>query len=181
MCVVDKWRLFHFLFFSLPCCRQCRFKRYLAEELKNWRNRSVVMSACFPPTPCLFSFPFSQATNHMILSFFLSLKTTTKKVRDLTLRSFFLSFCLSFFLSFFLSSFLSFSSFLSTFIFSFFKDYNKNDWDLTTGTSIIFNIFIIIIFIKTCLQSFYSPLFVFSCKIKICWFYCKRYKGYPFV
>ena len=95
-----------------------------ADKLKIWRNRSLVTSACFPNNlSAFFSFFLSmwQATNHMILSFFLSFKITRENVKNFTFRSFV-------FLPFFFS-FISF--FLFHLIFSFFEDYNKNGRYLT--------------------------------------------------
>ena len=108
---------------SFPGCCQCRFKRYIAKQKnsKNWRKHSVVTSASFPgDLSAFFSFLFrcgKPQITWFFLSFFLSLKITTKNIRDLTVLSVFLSFFLFFF--------------LFHFHFSFFKDYNKNGRDIT--------------------------------------------------
>ena len=110
------------LFLSLPCCCQCRFKRYIPKQTNSKTEETVPFwrQPAFPTT-CLLSFLFSfDVASHkshdlFFLSFFFTLtsfssKITTKNVRDLT----FLSFLLSFF--YFV---LSFSLFF--FPFSFFK------------------------------------------------------------
>ena len=75
------------------------------DELKNWRNPSVMTSACFPDNLSAFFFFLFRCgkpkITGFVLSFFFtlyifSLKITTKNVRDLP---FFLSFFLSFFFS----------------------------------------------------------------------------------
>ena len=126
--VVNKWRFS--LFLSLPCSCQCRFKRYIAKQTQKLKEPFLCdVSLLSRPLVCFLFLSLSiwQATNHMILSYFLFylhfsfFKDYNKNVRDLTFRS-------SFFLSFFLS--LIFSYFF-TLIFSFFKDYNKNVRDHT--------------------------------------------------
>ena len=75
--VVNKWRLSltFSLYLSLPCCCQCKFKRYIAKQT-NSKTEETIPLWCQPAflTTCrLFFVSLSmwQATNHMIRSFFL--------------------------------------------------------------------------------------------------------------
>ena len=80
-----------YLFLSLPCCCHCRFKRYIAKQTnsKNWRNCSIVTSACFPDNLSdFFSFLF-RCSKRQLTWFFLSFfKDYNKNVRDFTFLSF---------------------------------------------------------------------------------------------
>ena len=88
------------LFLSLPCCCQCRFKRYIAKQT-NAKTEETIPLWCQPGflTNCLLFFlslSMWQATNHEFflsfsLYFLLSQKITAKNVGDLTFHSFFLS------------------------------------------------------------------------------------------
>ena len=78
VCVVNTEKLYHFLLLSLSSLllsMQIRKIHSLADELKIWRNRSVVTPSCFPSNKyAFFSFLFRcrklQAT-WFFLSFFL--------------------------------------------------------------------------------------------------------------
>ena len=107
----DSLTFFLSLSLSLPCCYQWRFKRYKAKETNSKTEETVPL--CHQPvfpTTCQLSFLFRcgkpQITWFVLylflfhFDFFLSLKITSKNIRDLTFRSFFLSFFLIFFLSF---------------------------------------------------------------------------------
>ena len=113
----------------LPCCCQCRFKRYIAKQ-KNSKTEEIVplwRQSAFPTT-CLLSFPFSfdeashKSQDSYFLSFFFTLIFSFFKDYKKRPRShlpFLLFFILPFILFCFILSFF-------TMIFSFFKDYNKN-------------------------------------------------------
>ena len=96
-------------FLSLPCCCQCWFKRYIAKQT-NSRTEETVRDVTLLSRQhvCLLFLSLSmwQATNHIILSFFLSFflilifsffKDYNKKRQRSHLQFFFLSFFLSFF------------------------------------------------------------------------------------
>ena len=99
------------LFLSLPCCCQCRFKRYIAKQM-NSKTLDIIPLWRHPAFPItyLLSFPFSfdvAATNHMIRSFFFF---TLQKTAEIPL---FVFFYFSLFLPFFLFFFFSFLFFNS--------------------------------------------------------------------
>ena len=94
---LKKWWPSLFLFLSLPCGYQCRFKRYIAKQTNSKTEETVPLwrQPAFPTTYLLSFLFFSmwQATNHVIRSSFFALifsffKDYNKNVRDLTFLSF---------------------------------------------------------------------------------------------
>ena len=140
-----------------------------ADELKNWRSRSVVTSACFPDNfSAFFSFFFrwgKPQTTWFVLSFFFTLTFSFFKDYNKKRQRYHLPFFLSFFLSFFLFSFISF--FLFHFNFFFFIELQRKILEITPSILSFF-------FFHSFLNSMYTDTQIYTQKATLVFYIIRR-------